>query len=497
MNYSSSLLQHLNLIFKPDEPIWLKLGTHTFLYGELDQNGSLTVYKTYGKGTERKIDRSQSYDVNWLLKQSEELEGGLLYSPGKPLEFPLKGYSNGSNDLGCELDWGTREKQQSQFNWFKAVSGLEPLILSSGGKSLHGHLILDIDISVDYRNYLLRLFCIALLGDPSCAQEYQAMRLAGGYRKEKGKLQELISPGRKHSLEEIIEGLEAAFKALGYIYPTSLSEERWGLLAKILRSSTSDATGKQDQLREILNKSEEDLFPKREYKERLPVIYTNLSSSLSVPLEYFLSKENQNNLRGVSDHRNNLGTALLRDLLACEQWLTSNGISYSGNAYDLFIQYCQRCPSGGGWDQREWESIWRSNSGKSFTPAITSEGMEKRLSWHRRQNDPDFQKAAKALYRKQNYIDSSIDDVYLDSSIDIDLDNCCNEDDYYLDINEIPDTSETEYQQQLANQNEPRISEILGLEDSVYDSFKNLSSLEKFNPTYIHIRHFPKDFFLP
>lgn len=185
------LLHHLNLIFKPLEPIWLKIGTHTFLNCYLIDSDKMVVYKTYGKGTDRKIDKSQAYDTDWLLEQSHLQEGGLLYIPGKPIEFPLKGYSQGSNDLGCELDWGTREDQQSQYDRFKKASGLEPLILSSGGKSLHGHIVLDKDLPVEHRNYLLRLLCIALLGDPACAQEYQAMRLAGGIEKRKANIRSL------------------------------------------------------------------------------------------------------------------------------------------------------------------------------------------------------------------------------------------------------------------------------------------------------------------
>ena len=337
------LQHHLSIVFKPDEVIWLKLNSHTFYYGRITPiNGSLSVYKTTLKAKARKIDLSVAYDAQWLLNQSLQLQGGLFYIPGKPLEFPLKGYSTGSNDLGVELDWGTNSEQLAQYDWFKLITGLEPLILSSGGKSLHGHIVLFEKIPIAERTYLARLLSIALLGDPAVTSEQQPMRLAGGFRKEKGRYQELLHNGKKHTLIEVYEGLKQAFTDLGYIFPVfSLTEERWRLLRKVLASSTS-LGDKKKQIKEILGKSDEEITPKYQTPTTPRFIYTGLSSWTKSPvgcavppLEYFLSRPNQQDFKGVASDRNNTGTRILRDLLGIENHLISNGVVYSGNAYRL------------------------------------------------------------------------------------------------------------------------------------------------------------------
>ena len=35
-------------------------------------------------------------------------------------------------------------------------------------------------------------------------------------------------------------------------------------------------------------------------------------------------------------------------------------IVVDGDAYQLFISYCHSCSSGKGWNQFEWDAIWRS-----------------------------------------------------------------------------------------------------------------------------------------
>lgn len=319
------------------------------------------------------------------------------------------------------------------------------------------------------------------------------MRTAGCYRKEKGKHQELIKLGSKHTLEEVRAGLIKVFQALDWDTrileqeKIVLSRERWSALRKPLNPLTTNekekgiqpltAASKQNQLRENLAKTDEELFPKREIKKGLPVDYSNLSSSVVPPLEYFLSKENQQNLRGVIDQRNKTGCAVLADLLACEAWLTSNGIIYSGNAYDLFIDYCQSCSSED-WYPREWDTIWRSNSNKSFFPAIRDEGMQNRLHRYRRDNDPEYQAKAKAAYRQKFYNDNSTE-IYLDSDYDIDLDSNFED----INIADIPDISSEEYSQYTSQDNEL-------VKETPYEKYVRLTSLERYNPTKIHEPHF-------
>lgn len=424
-------IDYIRQVFKPNAPIWLKIGQDKFYYAELLANGSdLKINPTRGNGTDKVVLTDRTFNSDWFIRECEIREGGAFYLPGQPQELHTKEHVKASNDIWVEIDTGSKEEQLNLYKWFEEISGLDLLLLSSGGKSVHGHLILDNSLPSNEILSLVQILCLILLADTAPASNIvQPMRIAGCFRKEKEKHQELIKLGSSHTLDEVRTGLIKVFQALDWDTrileqeKIVLSRERWSALRKPLNPLTTNekekgiqpltAVAKQEQLRKILAKSEEELFPKRVVKERLAVDYSNFSSSLIVPLKYFLSRENRNNLGGVSDHRNKTACALVADLLACEAWLTANGISYSGNAYDLFIDYCQGCASGNGWDAREWEIIWRSLSFKSFSPAITDEGMVKRLHSFRGQNDPTYQAAYKAEYRKQFTVDSDID-IYTD-----------------------------------------------------------------------------------
>ena len=217
------LLTQVNHIYSPGEQIWIKLGQCKFFLAELTVNGNLKVHKTQLRDKENSKSRIVDinyFDEKWLLEQSLKRNGGLFYIPGNPQEFPLKECCYQSRDIGTEIDSGTREEQKAQYDSFESVSGLALLQVFSGSKSIHGHIILDNPISIERRTYLARLLCIALQGDPAVTNPHQPMRLAGGFRKEKGSYQELLKLGKIHTLEEVLEGLETVFKALDYNFPT-------------------------------------------------------------------------------------------------------------------------------------------------------------------------------------------------------------------------------------------------------------------------------------
>ena len=92
-----------------------------------------------------------------------------------------------------------------------------------------------------------------------------------------------------------------------------------------------------------------------------------------IPLDICLSKASRDLCTsGAASNRNDQGAKLARDLLGTAAQLQSVGQRFEGDPYSLFLDYCQRCTQGDGWNQREWDSIWKSaqsdNPGASLSP---------------------------------------------------------------------------------------------------------------------------------
>lgn len=111
----------------------------------------------------------------------------------------------------------------------------------------------------------------------------------------------------------------------------------------------------------------------------------------AVPLEVCISPNNRKLIEsGESQNsRNDSGFKLASDLLATSAYLMQAGQRFSGDPYELFIEYCQRCPSGGGWNGSEWELVWKSAQSKSRNPALSPEQIEGCVKGWAWQNCPD------------------------------------------------------------------------------------------------------------
>jgi replicative DNA helicase len=95
----------------------------------------------------------------------------------------------------------------------------------------------------------------------------------------------------------------------------------------------------------------------------------------TVPLEICLSKRNRDLLdRGEADgSRSDSAFRLAADLKGVAEWLQVEGQRYTGDPYSLFIEFCQRCPGGGGWQQSEWDQIWKSATSKDRSSVLSPE----------------------------------------------------------------------------------------------------------------------------
>ena len=416
--YLAQLLTHLKLAFDPNETIWLRDDDcyKNFYKAYLSEQGQLRIFETKGSATDRKVTNKELSPSELLELFKTSKAGGLHYCIGSPQEYPLKGYSKGSRDLGMELDWGSPEEQAQQYQFLEDL-GLKLTLVHSGNKSLHGHVFLDNPIPVEQWTYLGRLLALLVHGDPNISQEQRSMRLAGAYRwqkldylpddyqREQGKPQELIRVGERISLNTLLAGLEEGFKAKGLPLLESISDERWGKIAKALcKPEATSYEERQAELERILGMTEEEISPPvRPISEQARQQYRALASRPSSHIPHitdFLSRENLALLAGVDSARNATSCRILADLLGIEATLQRSGIHFNGDAYSEFIGFCERCSASKDWNIRAWKSTFRSYSKKTFSPAITEDGVIKRLHWLRGYSDNEYKKITKKISQK-------------------------------------------------------------------------------------------------
>jgi hypothetical protein len=107
------------------------------------------------------------------------------------------------------------------------------------------------------------------------------------------------------------------------------------------------------------------------------ISYTEFSQSFSfpiedaVPLRECLSRTNRQKLNdGSEDYRNKGAFNLACDLIAIADFLDHEGQRYTEEPYELFIEFCEKCPPGEGWNHQEWDVTWSSAEKKPRQPAL-------------------------------------------------------------------------------------------------------------------------------
>ena len=437
MNQSSVIgliaFQTILRLIKPvngSSELWLKLGHDRFVVGNYTEDGHFPIRETKLTRPKDPLSRilTKHHPDCWefISNWAKHNDGGVFYIPTQPQGLPIKEDIAVSDDIAAELDEGTAEEQWEKISEFVKISGLIPaFVFNSGGKSNHVHLKGIEHLPIAQRTYLTQLLCIGLNADYAIANPHQPMRIAGFFRREKGKEQTLeYYSEHRYTYEEFVAGFRTYFKAKGIPFPETISEERWRIYKRMRNKGNLDERGKKnegvfsnrqpnDQSQQlnlkdpfifkplydlsILDKPESELYPKPNYSvtPTVPSIYGG-----QIPLHLALSKAHQEDLKGVSSARNNVGYALACDLIGCYNWLITKGYSVEGDPYDLFIGYCQSCSPGGGWNYREWESVWRSANNNNPTPA--RDDLSNFIHWYRWDNDPDYRKACIAEFLKLN-----------------------------------------------------------------------------------------------
>ena len=181
---------------------WVKTGHSNFYRAEVTRN-NFELIKTQKKEQDSESRKhvgniiENGYEYLWNYTQNHD--GGAFFgcSDGGSA-FPLKKYQKFSTQIVCEIDDLPTSEQLDLYKCFSDITGLTPYLISSGGKSIHLHLLLDTPTDIEKVVYLRRLLCIVLDGDPALTNPHQPFRLPTFYRKEKAKYQEILQVGENY-----------------------------------------------------------------------------------------------------------------------------------------------------------------------------------------------------------------------------------------------------------------------------------------------------------
>ena len=225
-----------------------------------------------------------------------------------------------------------------QLGLWKTLGLPEPTTqIDTGGKSIHSYWVFTTPISPKLWKVLQTYFLEFSGGDPAIKNPSRVMRLAGSWYM-KGE-----NPGANRATIVSHSGKTYSYEELRAIIPQKPEEPP--LLQPL---------------------------PLAQY-EGISVLVSE-----SIPLEFCLSQGSRTLLQsGAGDGgRNNNGTKLARDLLGTATYLQSIGQQFDGDPWQLFLDYCNRCTQGNGWNESEWQSIWKSAEGDRPAPSCKADGVD-------------------------------------------------------------------------------------------------------------------------
>jgi hypothetical protein len=113
------------------------------------------------------------------------------------------------------------------------------------------------------------------------------------------------------------------------------------------------------------------------HQEVKPVVSYQPSISDDIPLYQCLTKDDRGLIDGgASQLRNETGAKLARNLIGTAARLNHLGYRFNGDPNQLFMDYCQRCRQGDGWNHQEWDLIWKSAQKSNPTPSLGDDALE-------------------------------------------------------------------------------------------------------------------------
>ena len=336
--------------YKPEDKIYLR-----FFYPSDDPR------KGADKG--RKASR-----LNWQEIETYQRQGRGVY-------FVINGGGHKDEDVTvgraifCEHDHLAKDIQR---DLWKTLNLPEPTFqVDTGGKSIHSFWVFTQPIPISDWCELQRDLLEYVDGDRSIKNPSRVMRLAGCWHiRVNSELEIRNSELRVNS--EVGDGqLEVEYNQSRII-------------------SESGCTYTYSQLRSVIPSSVNSYQQPTEIRgngHKSPLI-TDTSASLStgncsliteqeVPLYQFLTKDDRAliDAGAVNGTRNSSGAKLARNLIGTSSRLDYLGIRFTGEPYQLFLAYCARCKDGNGWNEREWEAIWKSAQSNNPTASLTDDAL--------------------------------------------------------------------------------------------------------------------------
>jgi hypothetical protein len=279
-------------------------------------------------------------------QRAQKIQHKAPFIPDQPEGSGLYLVVNGQGDTDQSIktgrafwcEWDDRPLTEQETLW-DTLGFLEPTFQVKTRKSIHCYWVLQEPVPIDQWSTIQSRLLEALDGDRSIKNPSRVLRVAGSWHFKDGEepiqCQLINATGKKYSLSEIVNAIP--------------SNPHW---------------------------SDGILFVEPEPKKSKLRLTSPTAIGDSIPLEIALAPSSRDLIAGgCSENRNATGAKLARDILGTEQYFISNGIAFSGDGYQLFVEFCHRCPSHD-WSQKEWDGIWDKAKKSNPSPSLSSDKIE-------------------------------------------------------------------------------------------------------------------------
>ena len=278
--------------------------------------------------------KAEAINLDQLIEQAAKYQ-----AEGRGIYFVINGGGHKNEDVaeGRAIFYEHDNLDKAaQVDLWKSLGLPEPTLqIDTGGKSIHSYWVFDEPVAIEKWRPLQAELLEFADADRSIKNASRVMRLAGAWHSSGNQSLIINNSGKRYPYVE-----------LRTIVPTPTKPEATHFQPKP-QGQVFSASEKPDCYENV----------------KLPV-------PMPVPLLCALGKTNKGFLQGVSTQRNTSMASLARDLIGTANDFASLGQTTSDDAYTLFIDACRRCSSGGGWDEKEWNQIWKSAEGSNPSASI-------------------------------------------------------------------------------------------------------------------------------
>lgn len=374
-NTQETLLKYLKLANITE--FWLKNGSNQFLKVYIENNQlsyRFTLLTAANDGKKyRSISLQKHTDCYQYLRQlvAKKGEGAFFGCSDGSAILPLNDYQIVSSDIVTEIDDLDKNTQLDRYKEFEELSGLNLTIVSSGGKSYHGHLFTTTHLPIDTIIYLRILLCIAMDGDPALFSPHQPFRIPTFYRAKKGNYQSVLQFGHQYTFDELITGFKKVFAAKGLMFPHIISEPFKRQIRSTLnldketkarKAAPITKEEKWKRLKALLLKGNDAFEREKAQRE---------TKRKNVQKVYDTFKQKSGFGKSNNNTNNNESLKYILDILAFIPHRTKGEGSYSMYraiftgikntlGFDIALELAnQWCPTG-----EDWEKILSSSTGK-------------------------------------------------------------------------------------------------------------------------------------